>query len=292
MKSLKTKLALVFSLIIISAGLFVGVFLYFYVGHSLEEIISESSFSILEEKTKQIENFFDGLIHQIALISNTKVFENMEFKDSIKVLKEGLKILDDFSMLFIADRNGDAYTTSNVKTNIKDREYFKEIMSGKDIVISDVLISKADASSVIVIAHSVKNEKNETVGLIGATISINKFLEFLYSDKTQDIYSYIVDLKGVIIAHTIDNFVGNNIFNLNYIGLDKIAQKMINGEKGYGNIIIDDEKRIIFYMPVKNLNWSTAISIPEKFLLKRSRNIIVFFNGIIFLATLFSLIIS
>ncbi|SHE88260.1 Cache domain-containing protein [Marinitoga hydrogenitolerans DSM 16785] len=207
MKSIKTKITLVFSIVIISAGLFVGFFLYFYLGSSLKAIISDSAFTTLEQQSKQIENFLDGLIHEMKLISNQKILKSMNFKDSIEGLKKDLNILDDFSMLFIANKNGDAYTTSDVETNISNREYFKKIMVGEDLAISDVLISKADGSSIIVLAHSIRDDNNNIIGLIGATISISKFLEFLTTNDEKSIYSFIIDSNGVIISHSIKDFV-------------------------------------------------------------------------------------
>ncbi|WP_129410022.1 methyl-accepting chemotaxis protein [Marinitoga lauensis] len=292
MKSIKTKIALVFSIVIISAGLFVGIFLYFYLGSSLKTIISDSSFSILEQQSKQIEEYFDGLIHQMEIISNKKIFKSMNFDDSINVLKNDLKVLDDFSMFFIADKKGDAYTTSGVKTNIKDRKYFQEIMSGQNIAISDVLISKADGSSIIVIAHSIKDDKNNTIGLIGATISIGRFLEFLNTDNEKGIYSFITDSKGLIIAHSIKDYVGGNILESNFKGMDILSKKMLNGEKGYGNIIAADGKRMLFYAPIKSLNWTVAISIPERTLLENAKGLIQFFNIIVLIAVIIALVIS
>ncbi|WGS65485.1 methyl-accepting chemotaxis protein [Marinitoga aeolica] len=292
MKSIKTKITLTFSIIIILAGLFVGIFLYFYLGSSLKTMISDSSFSILEQQSKQIENFFDGLIHQMEIISNKKLFKSMNIDDSINVLKNDLKVLNDFSMLFIADKNGNAYTTSDVKTNIKDRKYFQEIMSGKNIAISDVLISKADGSSIIVIAHSIKDENNNTIGLIGATISVNRFLDFLTTDNEKDIYSFITDSQGIIIAHSIKDYIGSNILESKFKGMDELSKKMLNGEKGYGNIVANDGKRMLFYTPVKSLNWTVAISIPENILLENSKKLIQFFNIIVLLAVIVALFVS
>ncbi|MBM7560467.1 methyl-accepting chemotaxis protein [Marinitoga litoralis] len=292
MKSIKTKITLIFSSIIIFVGIFIGIFLYFYLGNSLKTMISDSSFSILEQQSNQIENYFNGLINQIELISNKRVFKSMDFNDSINVLKSDLKVLDDFSMFFIADKNGDVYTTSNVKTNIRDRKYFQEIMSGKDIAISDVLISKTDGSSVIVIAHAIKDDNNNTIGLIGGTVSIIQFLEFLTTDNEKNIYSFITDSNGVIIAHSNKEYIGDNIIESNFKGLDDLSKKMLSGEKGYGNIIADDGKRILFYNPIKSLNWSVAITIPENTLFENSKKLIQFFNIIVLLAVIVSIIIS
>ncbi|KLO22722.1 methyl-accepting chemotaxis protein [Marinitoga sp. 1197] len=292
MRSIKTKIAAVFSGVIISAGIFVGLFLYFYLGNTLKNMTSESSFLHLQQESREIENFFDGLIHQIELVSNKKILKSMNFKDSIEVLKKDLKILDDFSMLFIADKNGDAYTTSDVKTNIKDRNYFKEIMAGSEIAISDVLISKADGSSIVVIAHSIKDENNNTIGLIGATISINKFLSFLTSDEEKNIHSFIVDSKGIIVAHSLKEFVGKNAYDSSYNGLNELVNKMLNGEKGYGKIESNGEKIILFYVPIKNLNWAAAISIPENELLGNTKRLIQFFNIVVLIAMIVSLILS
>nr|WP_254867670.1 methyl-accepting chemotaxis protein [Marinitoga sp. 1154] len=253
---------------------------------------SESSFSHLQQQSREIENFFNGLVHQIELVSNKKILKSMNFKDSIEVLKKDLKILDDFSMLFIANINGDAYTTSDVKTNIKDRNYFKEIMAGSEIAISDVLISKADGSSIVVVAHSIKDENNNTIGLIGATISINKFLSFLTSDEEKNIHSFIVDSKGIIVAHSLKEFVGKNVYDSSYNGLNELVNKMLNGEKGYGKIESNSEKRILFYVPIKNLNWAAAISIPESELLGDTKRLIQFFNIVVLIAMIISLIIS
>ncbi|NUU98326.1 methyl-accepting chemotaxis protein [Marinitoga sp. 1138] len=292
MNSIRRKILIVFSTIIISAGAFVGFFLYFYLSASLESLIEENSFSILEQQTSQVEMFFNSLIHEMTLISNKKIFKNMNMTDSIAILKKDNEILDDYSMLFIADKDGNAYTTTNVKTNIADRDYFKKIMNGNDIAISDVLISKADGTSIIVIAHSIRDENNKTIGLVGGTISLEKFLNFV-STSAEGNYSFILDSHGTMIAHTIKKFIGSSVFNLNYKGLSEIAQKMINGEKGYGEITVENnQKRILIYAPIKSMNWSVAVSIPKSALLAKLRGIVNFFVLIVILAASVAVIVS
>ncbi|KAF2956111.1 methyl-accepting chemotaxis protein [Marinitoga sp. 38H-ov] len=290
MKSIKVKIALFVFIIVSFLGLFIGLFLYFNLGSSLKTILSDSSFSTLEQQSIQIKNFFDGLINQIKIVSNQNIFKNMNFDDSVEVLKRDLKILDDFSMLFIADMNGEAYTTSDVKVNIKDRKYFQDIISGKDIAISNVLISRADGTSIIVIAHSIKDENNNTIGLIGATISIERFFHFLTTDNEKGIYSFIIDSNGIIISHSIKDYLGKKILDLD--GMGTIAQKILQGEKGYGNVITNNEKRMVFYAPIESLNWSVGLSIPEKILFENSKRIILFLNIILLITILIVLFIS
>ncbi|WP_459996416.1 cache domain-containing protein, partial [Marinitoga arctica] len=291
MRSIRTKLLLVFSLIIILGLSILGILTYLNLSKSLERIISDSSLSLLENQSKQIENYFNGLIHQIILVSNENIFKDLDFEDSIKILKKDLENLNDFSMLFIADKNGDAYTTSNVKTNIKDREYFKEIMSGSDLAISDVLISKADGSSIIVIAYAIKNN-NKTIGLIGATISLNKFLDFIVADSEKGMEGFLVDSYGKIISHNKKEYIGSNIDSLNYIGLDKIKIEMLNGKSGYNTVIDNSEEKILFYYPIRNLEWSAALLIPKKVMLQSVEKVINTFLVVILITLVVVLIIT
>ncbi|OQY09398.1 MAG: hypothetical protein B6I29_03475 [Marinitoga sp. 4572_148] len=284
MKSIRTKLLVFFSLLIIAVLSTLGILTYLSLNESLETIISESSLTLLENQAKQIENFFDGVTHQMDLLSSRKILKNMNFDESIKVLKEDLKKLDDFSMLFIADKNGNSITTSNAETNIKDREYFKEIMSGKDLAISDVLISKADGTSIIVIARAIKDDNNETIGLAGATISLEKFLEFIDSKSKQETEAILLDAYGTIIAHSNREYIGLNVDELNYKGLDTIKTEMLNGKSGYNTIVENNEKKIIFYYPIKKLEWSAALIIPRKIMLQSSKKIINTFIIIIIIS--------
>ena len=110
-----------------------------------------------------------------------------------------------YEMLIVADSMGVCSTNDGnqiLKTNIKDRQYFIDVMSGKkDFVISDPVVSRVSGNMVVVIAVPIKLG-SKPIGLIGGTVTCDSLSEMVKDMRLHnDGYSYIVQSDGLVIAH-------------------------------------------------------------------------------------------
>ena len=175
----------------------------------------------------------------------------------------------EFDGVFVAWSDGSALTMKNQVADIKERGYFKEIMSGtKDVVVADPVISLATGKPIVVIAAAIKrNGRND--GVVGIQITLDDLSRISSSVRLgQTGTGFLVDGTGLIIAHANPDLVMKlntlQSTQAGYKGLDVVGKAMIRGETTNMHVVRPDgSELIIFSAPVAGTpNWSFGIIVP------------------------------
>jgi len=170
---------------------------------------------------------------------------------------------------FVAWSSGDYVTALGVPGDISDRDYFKDIMSGKtDLSVSNPVISKALGIPIVVVAAAIKrNGRND--GLVGLQIPLDNLSKQIAGVKLSDnSVAILVDGAGMVIAHPDPTVVMNlNILEadeLGYEGLSAAGRIMQRGEPVSMRMKRPDGSMLQgFASPVANTpNWSLAVLVP------------------------------
>ncbi|MFN3412288.1 MAG: cache domain-containing protein, partial [Exilispira sp.] len=221
----------------------------------------------------QLGNLIEGYINELKVLSNDKAFKSGNWDlviEQIDYLAD--KINADFEMIFFADTNGKAYTSTKANANVKDRAYFIDIFEkNKPYSISDPIISRTTGAQIFVIAVPVYNSNKEKAGIIASTITLHKLSEIASTVSFgKSGYSFIFDSNKVIIAHPNKELImKKNIFQLEEDGYSgfKEAEEKINSNDNGIFLVSNPQKikeNIIFAdIPYSN-NWKIALSIEER----------------------------
>lgn len=283
MKSIRTKIFVFILVPVVALLAILGLLTYFQVKNGSITTTENMSLEVSRKAAETLEmhiNKLEELVLTFADLDKVKTLDWEQMKAELGQLLK--KHEDDFEMFFVADKNGDAHTTSGAVVNIFDREYFKEIMGGKDLVMSDVIISKVSHKPVFVVAAAIKDDSGKTIGLFGATVLLDTFSEIISRIKIgENGYGWAVDGTGLIIAHPDKEL----LLKLNTLesekegfkGLAEMARKMVKGEVGKGKYV-DPNGNVTyaFFTPIKGTpGWSLAVSVPEKQLLAETNRILI-----------------
>ncbi len=300
-RSIKGKILTFFIAVIIIVLGIMGSVLYFELNERIEPIIRNMTVEIIDARVLQLREWMKGISKETRSIASRDELKSMnwrEIKDILINKQEGSKGL--YQMMFIADQEGNIQTTNGLEFNISDREYFKEIIAGKDSYVSNAIISRASGLPVFVMVHAIKDESDNLKGIFGATIVLNKGL----SDMVNNInigkksHSWIVDGKGLIIADAQqDNIMNLNITSSNeygYKGFEELSQIILQGDSGHGEIVDPNgQQSLVIFDPIPNTaGWSFGISIPKSELLKESNSIIKMVIFIIIIVILIMILVS
>jgi len=184
-------------------------------------------------------------------------------------LKEAAEKIDGVELMFFAKPDGTAYATVGKDVNIKDRDYFQEIIKGdKEAVWGDPVINKATGIPVIVFAHRVE-ENGKLVGIVGATIPVDYLARGLkdinFDGKG---YAFLVGRDGLVLYHPNKDLVMSlNVLNgddVGFEGLSRLGSMMVEGKEGMGKIKTPDGvKKLLFFVPVGANGWSVGLAIGE-----------------------------
>jgi len=291
-KSMKWRIMtwiLIISLLTLSL---LSLFVYLRVNNTVEGIIIDDALQITEGRAAQISEWINKTARGLEMMAGTKVLKQMNIEKGADILKEREKDIGDvFVALFIVDKSGKGRYSNGNPIDLSQRAYFKKIMSGEDFVISNPVVSKSTGLPAFVIALAIKNEYQETVGMLGGTVPLVTLSHIVSTFRVGgNGYGILVDGDGQLVAHPDEELAMNfNLLesdSLGYQNFELMGKQMIEGQSGEG-LIIDPAGEVmqLIYNPVPETpNWSLGIIVPLKDLKSDSYRllnfIVVFAMGI------------
>ena len=282
MKSLKTKLVLIFSIAMAIVLGIIGVFTAINVTNIVVPLNNDLTEQVVNARAGEIGKYIQGIEYDMKTWSDNDIIKS----DNIDTIWDDLKrkqseLRPDYEMVLYSDVDGNFYSSLGGTGSITDRAYFLEIKSGKSFSLSNPVESRATGETIFVAAHEVKNDQGQLIGVVAATILLDTFNEVAAEIKIGEAgYAWMTDSTGLIFAHPNEdirltlNAVESK--DSGFIGLDSVGQKMVAGESGIGEYGKDDEKAIAIYAPIPNSpNWSMAYSMYEKELMAPINSLIL-----------------
>ncbi|TCO75204.1 methyl-accepting chemotaxis protein [Marinisporobacter balticus] len=270
MKSIKLKLIIIFSaiILIVSGGL--GITSYIgasntltaEINHTLPQIAKEAS-KVIASKVETEFRVLEEIAGRTRISSEENPMENKQLAMQQEVDRNR------YLRMAIIDKNGNATYYDNTKANLIERPYFQKAIKGERAV-SDTIVSKVDGSVVVVFAVPIKYN-NEITGVLLA-IQDGNFISELTKDAKygKNGYVYVISSDGTMIGHK-DRQLVLDKYNIldeakkdkNLEALAEHTQKMINGENGVGGYQFKGEYKYMGYAPIEGTQWSTGVTTLE-----------------------------
>lgn len=217
----------------------------------------------LEEK---IELNLDNIENIMFFLSNSNELSAKKMNEFDKIVQNTIKNTPIITQIYVMDINGmQTYKSSYTETlgDRSDRDYFKKAITGEK-VFSDVLISRSTSEPIVVYACPIKSG-NTVSGVLGCSINL-KFLSshLSYDQKdisvSKDMYGFIVDKEGNIIAHPKKEFIAEKL-NVYYL---KPVEEALLGKSGIGYYTFENTDKIVSFGNLKNYDWGVFVQVPEK----------------------------
>lgn len=260
-----------------------------------EKFIQEVSNQLRDNINKELDNNVLAL-EELTKSTPIKNSYTVDWKITVNNLNS-IQLMRNFEKAGIADLDGKVKFSDDSTENIKDKEFFKVASQGK--VGIEVIQNKP-----LKIAYAVPifNEKKLGQGQFNTIlVGYKSGQEITDLIKETTIYgqgySYILNNEGVIISHKNDDMIGKNY--VKYVEeregkeeLKEAQSRMINGKSNVELIDIRDQQTYIAYGPIDRMNWSLAISVREKDILKEVNSLGVYLILITIMLVIISLILT
>ena len=201
--SLKTKLMLIFGVLLAVASVVEGV-LAIYIAR---KAVSEKVETHLTDKAADVAEIIDGRINAIfQLIEGfsrmpTLIDPAIPYSEKETRLQKEVSFNKQLVQLNLYDLSGVRYTEDGQKVSVADRDWFKEAVSGRHFV-SEPLISRSLNKLVLIFAVPVYDDTRSLVGVLNAVALADRLSDIIADivvGKTGE--CYIIGLTGTIIAH-------------------------------------------------------------------------------------------
>ncbi|MDY0221706.1 MAG: methyl-accepting chemotaxis protein [Desulfobacterium sp.] len=198
----------------------------------------------------------------------------------------GFFLTDTRGELITGFRNGGEYP----RMNVKDRDYFKAMLSTNDASIGDIVRSKVDGVLVSVICTPVRSYSGTFVGSFCLVMNAERLTEFVSSKKMGETgYGFMSNKQGMIMAHPVkEHILSLNMFQLK--GLELFSKKMVSGSTGVEEYNFKGVDKISGYAPVGLNDWYIAATQDSDEFLAPARSMRNIILGIGAIAIAFTLV--
>lgn len=152
-----------------------------------------------------VREFIQGIIRTQDIMGLTIVREDLDYAQMDTFLRDACSetpLLETTAFALPSGKVVAGQPRAIIGTSIADRAYFREVVSGKNWSVSDVLQRRVTGEPVLVIAQRVER-KGQLVGVLFSAISPSTLERFVTGTASPDIGYGILDSRGRIIATTI-----------------------------------------------------------------------------------------
>ncbi len=257
MKSIKTKLILFSTVLVLSVTLLIG-FIAITVGKN--ELQKEAEYSLLliaEESAKLTESRMDAMVSTLTMISKNSELADMGWEVNLDLISKELKKTDFIDLGYILP-NGYTYYTDGTVRLMSDRSYVKDALSG-DSKVSDVIISRVTRKPEIEAAVPVYKD-GEIVGALIARMEAG-YLSAITSDigYGERGYAFMMNHEGTIIAHPVQEKVIGRYNPMKEEG-DTAYQQILSEKKGITSFLEAGEILYAGYAPIEGMDWYFVVT--------------------------------
>lgn len=215
---IKSGLKLKFIVVLILLALLPVVGIGGYAYNQSKHALSNSCFNNLSESAENavviINNQLDSAIEKMELIATSDELKTSNINQINRYLdlkRQKAKIFESLAFvgvdgISIIDADG------NKGIDIKERQYFKEILAGKSVAFSEIIYSKTTGNQIIVVATPVLNDDGSIYGILAGGLKwehIRIHAEEKAFGETGELY--IVSKDGTFLSNS--RFEANTLFN-------------------------------------------------------------------------------
>jgi methyl-accepting chemotaxis protein len=283
MKSIKYKLLLIFTAIILILNIGIGTFTTTAITNQLVRDAHDHLTDMAKQEARYVQARIDGQLAYISSLAQNPILsdENLTFDEKVAFFEAEAKRSGYLAFAF-ADKEGNAtvFNSKHETTNVASREYFQTALSGQASV-SDLIISSATGELVTIFSAPVYDQ-GELVGLIYGRRDGNTLSEIVSSvSYKQTGYAYMINNQGVTVGHKNTDLVfaqDNDIENMktdeSLQELGELTPKMTSREIGSGEYTYHGVTKIAGYAPIQDTPWIIIFGVEKNDILS-SINLLV-----------------
>ena len=270
--SIRFKLLFIFGALIFVATATLA-FLAVYIAR---QAIMEKVQAHLIDKTEDTDEILDGRIRAfwqfLEGVARSEILrdDTVSFDEKADYLAKEASFASEIQTLGLANRDGIYYAKGTKKTNIGGQKWFLESIKGKN-TFSEPFISQVTGTFVIRVSVPIYGDGKNVVAVLTAALDglyLSDLIDDIVVGKTG--YCYILDTKGVTVAHKDANLVRNMLCSMEEAKKNEALVQLAS----FQQIAIGEITRKIYFFSYKakysvatfskmsTTGWSVIVSAP------------------------------
>lgn len=209
---------------------------------------------------------------EVKMLAHNPTIQSVDWSVVGPYLRAEQSWLPEFNTLLLADATGKASNmqTNQMDTDISDRAWFKQTMTG-EMTVSDPLIGRTTGRFIFIVsAPIISSEDSQPRGAVGGTVKIDQFVQIISTlQQEPGSYAFALNSQGVPIAHPNSTMIGTpekavpSLLESADPALAAIAHRMKSQQSGIELAQIENKWQYVAYVPLEEANWSIALVIPR-----------------------------
>lgn len=282
MKSIKTKLVVYFSIMILIISISLSAFILYNASNSIASEAEEGLLALASEGARLTESRVATQKQALDLLTGLEEIQTMDLNIQLPIL-QNQEVRTNFLALAIVTPDGTAHYTDGSTADLADRDYIIRAFNGETNV-SDLIVSRVTGEPVLMYAAPIYRNGIVVGALIGRragnalshiTNSIN------YGERG---YAYMINSEGTMVAHPdLDRVI--NMWNPIKSGdedeksVARLFSTIIEQKSGIDQYHFLNNDLYAGYAPVEGTDWILVVTANQEEVLAAipalQRNVVV-----------------
>ena len=271
-QSIRTKLIIIISVLVLALILLSSVFTYFQSKSILEESIYQAALDKVQNNAKQLDMVIDQSVSSVKNLDHSwfdsrttldtelarQLYFNMGNNEHFATIVEEHPYL---SSLFLIDLNGQMSTTVlSEEVDVSGLDVFQRALESQEIFISDPVKTPGAAEDSVLIIEPYFVEDNLTM-IFGGSIPLSVFNQMSTSMNINGEGSgFIINENNYVIAHESSDYQGSkSLLTAGGAEMEALFNQMQSGASKIEFYDLLGAERGVAFAPLESVNWSLAI---------------------------------
>lgn len=265
MKSIKLKLVLIFSILIIaSVGAIAGTGLLSF-NRTLTNGAKENLKIQATSEAALAKSRVETQIATLEMLAQNSSIQSMNWKSQQTILKSSIQGTE-FSEIAIVSPDGKALYPDGSSAELGDRSYIQQALDGK-ATVSDPLISRVTGETVTMYAVPIQRGEKIVGAIIGRRVG-NSLSEI--SDEAgygKNGYAYVINLDGTVVAHPNKEMIENGFNPIAEVANDpslastaRVFSQILETQTGVNEYTYEGKDLFTGYAPIPRTNWIFVVT--------------------------------
>lgn len=268
MKSIKTKLIIAFSALVLMVTLCVGMISLYQSFQAIKVEANKSLELLAKEGAKVTESRMDAMMSILSLLAKDKAMVNMDWEVDLSVLKEELAKTDFLDIGYVLP-NGYTYYTDGTVRLMSDREYVKAALEGQ-AMMSDVVISRVTRKPEIELCVPIVKD-GEVVGALLGRRNADALGQIIKDEGYgTEGYAFMINSEGRMIANPDTQKVINRYNPIeeaeedkSQLSLAESVEQMLDRKEGVSSYNLEEVEYYAGFSPINGTDWIYVITAVE-----------------------------
>ena len=232
----------------------------------------QTNVELADAVSKSFVNYIEELWIRESFISD-HIIDNINNPKEIQSYLESIVNINENSLerLSWVSPNGIIIANSRqymIGQSIAQRDYYKKIITGKEKVLSDLVVSYVDGKLLIPVARGIKKD-GKLLGILIYSINTRNLISHIPNLKLSNGETLcLIDSSGNIVYNSSNN---NLTFKERKILKDAPGWKSLKGEivkTSYGKVDFDNNYYMSVDYPISKIGWACSVSSKKSIVLK------------------------